>query len=571
MFNYDDVLNFKRTLSLTNKSSHDSDSFLKLTESYNYIIKILLQVECIKSNINYEDTIKIMNRYSDYNICYMDFNVKSKLIEESIFKKLNIPFEVTVNKKQDVIIMLKSILNEYYRELNRLIMPYNKEELFLFFYSCASSFSHIITYANNMYYGSIVEEESDIAKTIINENIDLAALLLKKNPNIISHLSAKEKTKFDFIIHYISCVELNYENKKILDMDIQKIFFLLQNIVEVIVYLQTVKQENADRSMITITNTSISIDEGMSDYINSYFFNLSEEIRKTKPKNLEQLMKEFENKNGYSPKMFMRYLCDVNKYMNCLATLNFVEYSFLVYDLCKSLGISEQVASNLIENFKLHKINFNNLEQTVSGKSNRIFRNPIIQVGGFLILSHDMLIEACYLFEKRILKSDISRPNGKLNKMIKSLYDEEDLEQLSVFITDFNLTGGINYHLQENKFLKNIKFGSGDTEEIDFYLIYDNILYVMEYKNWDSERTLADITKLNNKAKKVIKKLIKLKVKIIDNKQEFINAFEKDFFEVKIFLSFKYPLACINSIENSDVKLSLFNEFFDYIQIIVDK
>lgn len=536
-------------------------SIISKNQFFMVYLKAILQTKCVELHIDNFKIVEIMNYYSDFHYMIKTNNLDNE-VEKKMFKELNLPNNLKCYGKNDLVAILKAILNEYHRQLNHEIRSYNKEELFIFFYTCASNLSCITTSSLTLSKSEIKEDEIDIS--ILNENIDLSKMIIHKNPIEYSRIIGNEKIKLNYILNYLLCSGLDHQNKNFNEINLQKIFSILEHIVKCFFYLEYSKHINENESLIFISNDSIILNEDIKKIINNYFENYSFQ-EMTYNDNLNLLMEEFKKNNKYNPDMLLSYFVSESMKYDFSIEVMLIEKELLIKNMGEALKLERNVILTILNNFKFKIVNHNQLEKVVIDKDKTIYKRPLIQINNFIIISRSLMLEAIILLQKRILKNDIEFINGKFNNMKKILYDEINLTLLNKLINENNITGSINFSIEIND-LKQLNLKKGETKEIDFYMIKSGVLYIMELKNWNSNNNMVDCIKSKNKAFKIIRKLKNLKQRINENKVLFVKAFGKDFDEIQIFLTFRYPVYCINDISDPDISLCLFSDFYEMIK-----
>lgn len=173
-----------------------------------------------------------------------------------------------------------------------------------------------------------------------------------------------------------------------------------------------------------------------------------------------------------------------------------VEDKFLYIDLLLSTGYDYNSIYKVLETISLKSCE--DIDNSIFSANNRIYRTPIIKIENYFILSHQLLIEAVSYLRYRVLKAEFTTDGG-FKKNIKNRYDEFELKQLKKLLLDNNIDGGINLKVDKISAIRPYLSGKRVSKEIDFYFIYKNVLYTMEYKNQNIDNNLYEICKTYSK------------------------------------------------------------------------
>jgi hypothetical protein len=293
------------------------------------------------------------------------------------------------------------------------------------------------------------------------------------------------------------------------------------------------------RGELSINEEGIMIPNYFVDGFNKYAeLTMNEKIR-VENNLTNKLFEVFRKIMEFEPENIIKYILsqDENRALKIYNNfLSIVDKNLLRMDIMLNQKLTFSGGNKIIECFTLNDKNFyksKSATELTESKNDRLFIAPIIEVEDKLILPTYSWLESIHYFSFRILNRDINIKNidhHNWNELIKTTYDEYDIQELKSLLEYHGYIAGKNWDLSQDKELKDlIESVKGMPHEVDLYYIKDNMLMIHDLKNYGMQFSFSDAKKLVDSVRIEKKKLRKLKKFIMDR---------KDFFERRLGFPF---------------------------------
>lgn len=566
MYDFKDSISLKRMLE---NITSNNENFQKLAEPFLYDVYLrLLEYSTLKGYIH--EVISIQTEYFENKLMFAVSNYeRDKLaLERKVMQDLRLDTDMVLKEKNDQYAVVNCLLNEYKRLLNMEIGKYRKEDVLGLVYSISSMFSYISTMSVYLYKHNVKDvPKSEKYISLTNLIVDTLGVLYEKENIWIQGLLGYLKKSSEYLINYLLHSEANNIVSNISEIDIMRIYIIADCIIDLINVKKSIEPLSKMGFQFKIQDGLLHMDEQMVSKFVSYSNNLTDNTLDVDSLNARKLIQEFEHIEGYSPKIIEDYVCTLkDKNLIIEASLNLVEDKFLYEDLLLSTGYDYDSIYKVIETISLKHCE--DVDKSIFSLDNRIFRTPIIKVDNYYILSHQLLIEAVAYLRYRVLKKELTK-NGKFKEKVKKNYDEFELKELRKFVLDNNLIGGINLEVEKFSFIKPYLKDKGISKEIDFYFVYKNVLYTMEFKNQDIDNNLYEVCStysINIKNKSKHLRLIEILKNNITHLEEELNT---QIEQIHSFLVFKKKNSFSEFYQGSEIYVCSYSDFLDFCKKLI--
>ncbi len=556
-----------------NFSNIDIEINTKMQEHIDiYLLKLykkLLDICYISGKKN--EAMVIQKRYitnRSINRIY-SFGSEGDNLESEILKELPIKSDYEFNSDLDKEIVIKFLLQRYKQSLRLELIKFCKEEILVFFYGISSILSYI-SVSQTYIYKSKYNNEFCTYKNMVNMIVDTINLFRGEERVKIGGVLGVEKKSCEYVINFILNEQMEYSNNKAKSLSLDNIFIITKKIIETLCIKKGLSGLRHYGINIKIKNWRLRLDKEFEERFMLYLRDIYEQEYDINSDEVKIIFEVFDNNEGYSPNILERYIISNEKNLITDIVVNIVEDKFLYKDIIICTQSEENSVEKLIQSLVLKKSN-RDVDEELFSEDNRIFRTPIIAVGNQFILSFYLLIESVHYLRYRILRRGLSK-SKQIDKKIKRLYDEKELSVLKKLIDDYGIIGGMNIDLQKkhevNKLFLNQK---NVTKEIDFYFIFNGILYTMEYKNQDIDRTIHDIGKSYSRNEENVKKHIRMLNIIKDNRYLFEEVLGEKFIFIKSFLVFKNKNSFTYFYKGNDIISCTYDEFYRWCKNTINK
>ncbi|ALS01044.1 hypothetical protein ATZ33_06580 [Enterococcus silesiacus] len=487
-------------------------------------------------------------------------------IEVNTLNDLNIKKEKSNLEKQEAY----DILNELEKSLNNQIckelLEYDRETCLQTLYT----FSGILSYVSlqNKYW----DDESAIAKNHLNFVTELFNTKYAEKKFEFDNYTGELKKSIEYAIHFVLNSEQSFKDSNKKKMDFPKLAALIILYIDKKEYKYLISQVYKEGGCFEFTDR-IFLSEKMAEKINHLMANNSEVLYPITRSESLNIYNAFSKEYGYSPQFLEDYLFNYDaKFLNTLTVINLIEVTAFIKDIQNKTGQNEVYIKSMLDEITLSPIDMKDIYAASFSPKNRLFRTPLIKIGGYYLLSYWILSETSQYFKYRILKNQLSFTiSKKIRNMITNDFDEFELITLKDIIKTTNLPGDINFQLNNNVFTKKLFENKKNLpQEIDFYVIKNKNLYIMEMKNNDLNRSLKnvqnDIHNVLKGEKAYLTKLKNLKKVMNCNKQSMVQALNGDFDKIHFFITFNNPHYLANGYDfENDVTVCSTSDFTAFI------
>lgn len=550
--------------SIFSNISHISFQKNENEKNLNFALKkyevLIKKYEDIKWSSNVDENY-ILNQLHDHLI---------EKIGIETFKKLNIRKQnphLLKEEAYDILVMLEDFYEDaIYREL----LGYNREICLITLYKFAS----ILSLINFNHRGWKNDELVEKSKT--NFISELISIEYKDNKFFIDNYFGEIKKTIEFSIHYILNSDQKFFEEKEKDFDFPKLaalFTLLSNAKE---FRSALNILYNNEGFMQICDGGIYLSETIAQNINSQMRKSSEVVYPLNTKETNQVYDAFLREFGYNPLLIEEYIKNENNMLNYKNSVSCIEEDMLIEDISKLTGQKFEDITLLLKELTLYPIKNKNYYSAAFSVNNRLFRTALIKIDNSYLISNYLLGEVFQYFKYRILRNQLSFHKSKhMRNVTKEKFDEINLNILKEILTNCSFAGDVNFSLNDNKFCEHLFNETKDLpQELDFYVIKDKCLYIMEMKNSDLSRSLKNINKNIEKVTKgndsYLSKLNNLNTVIMRNKIIMHKALNDEFEQIHLFLSFNNPhYFTQNFTQERGVTICSIQDFIDFIKQLV--
>ncbi|MBC2115028.1 hypothetical protein [Listeria booriae] len=411
----------------------------------------------------------------------------------------------------------------------------------------------LYTYAGILNYLSMYNKYWDEKAPIDLNYLNLLTELINKNyldkKFEFDAFLGEMKKSIEYSVHFILNTDKEFQTGSAVEIDFSKVAALITLLIEKREYRNFISEVYRGGGALEVTDR-VFLPEDMVQRINSLMVSTNNTIYSTDSIESEHIYTSFSSKYGYSPQFLENYLFRYDKkFLDSTVIINLIEAKALIKDIHNKTGQSEANIKQMLHEISLFPVDIKKIYAESFSHSNRLFRTPIIKIGEYYMLSHGLLCESSQYFKYRILKNQLSFPiDKKIRNMITSEFDEAELNTLNDILEKSKAIGETNFLLNKNIYCRHLFQNEKNMpQEIDFYVIKEKNLYIMEMKNNDLSRSLKNIKKdINNTTKGQSSYVVKLTNlnKILsrsDNIEAMQKALNGEFNNVHYFLAFKNP------------------------------
>lgn len=498
-------------------------------------------------------------------ISLSDFDEKRYKFERETIKKLRCGMNFKIEDKNDQYAVVNYLISEYKRELNQEVLKYRKEDLLILIYSISSVMSYIsFTYTYLFKHKSKDCKKSDKAIQMSNLIVDSLGVLYESEKMWVDNLLGKQKKSCEYLINYVinqdSCKQFSYQK----DIDLSKLFILAECIVEKKMVAKSIESLNKMNYELSISNGYLEISEEFFKKFRKYNRVNINDMIDINSSNANSVIREFENREGFSPKVISEYIAEFCKAkLNTEAVLNVVKDEFLYRDIQNSTGYSYNSIVKSIDSLCLKQCEKEKIDDSIFSENNRIFRTPIIRINNYFVLSNYVLTEASAYLYHRVLKQEFLKTKSFKEK-VKKDYDEHELKELKELIKRYNVPGDLNLNFQQSDFFKTLVAGKGISKEIDFYFIYKKVLYIVEFKNQYIDNSLVDVCKSYSKNISNIRKQLNLISILRENICKLQEELSCEIDKIELSIVFKNKNSFTEYYTKNDIKVYNYLDFYSF-------
>lgn len=511
-----------------------------------------------------DEVMSIQNEYSDNTTIFSVSNYErdKEAFQRKVIHDLRLDSDMILKEKKDQYAIVNCLLNEYKCFLNKEIEKHRKEDILALTYSISTMLSYISTMSVYLFKHNAKDvSKSKKALNTANLIVDTLGILYKKENMWVQGLLGSLKKNSEYLINYILHSNVNNTFSKNSDIDIKRIYMIVDCIIDMIPVKKSIESLDKMGFQLEINRGLLLLDEQLSSKFESYYNNSTDDTLDVDSINARNLIKEFEYIEGYSPKIIEEYVHKLDdKFLIIEASMNLVEDKFLYTDMVLSTSYDYDSIYKVIEAMSLKSCE--DVDSSIFSNDNRIFRTPIIKIDNYYILSHQLLSEAVAYLRYRVLKANTDK--GGFKKKVKKGYDEFELKELEKLLLDNNIVGGINLEVDKISTLKPFLDSEGVSKEIDFYFIYKNVLYTMEYKNQAIDNNLYEICRsysrnIKNKSRHL--RLIEVLKNNIMNLEETLGD---KIVQIRSFLVFKRKNSFSEFYQGDDIYVCSYSNFLEF-------
>lgn len=545
---------------------------------FNYLFTNIMYIN-LKGKIDMQSMLTNKETYlpifEKYNFIELFSNFNDQLVHTNLMETIEIITldELNIRKENidldqqeafDILNQLEKILKN---KIRKFLLQYDRETCLQILYIFSGMLSYINI--NNKYW----DEKSAIAKDHLNFITELLHTKYSEKKFEFDSYIGELKKSIEYAIHFVLNSEENFRNSNKKRMDFPKLVALIMLYIDKKEYKYLISQIYKEGGCFQLTNR-IFLSEFVAEKINHLMGSYNEILYPISRNESLKIYNAFSKEYGYSPEFLEDYLFNYDeKFLNILAVTNLIETKALIKDIQDKTGQNDIKIKAMLDEITLSPIDMNDIYNASFSSQNRLFRTPLIKIGDYYLLSYWILYETSQYFKYRILKNQLSFTiSKKIRNMITNDFDEFELITLKNLISTTNFPGDVNFQLNSNIFIKNLFENKKNLpQEIDFYVIKDNNLYIMEMKNNDLNRSLKniqnDIHNVLKGEKSYLTKLNNLKNFINSNKQSMVQALKGDFDKIHFFLTFNNPHYLANGYDfENDITLCTSSDFNSFIR-----
>lgn len=498
--------------------------------------KIALNKACFFSSVVQKYKFEDLVQTYDEQLIY--FNLKDQT-ERKLLSDLKIS-DGKLNKQEAYDILTKLEKNYEDRIICELLQ-YDRETCLQILCTFSSTLSFINF--NHRYW----KKEEPINRNKLNLLSELLYLIYQDKKFEIDAYFGEMKKALEYSIHFVLNTEDEFKdisNKPINFPQLTANISLLSKVKEFRILLPEIYR---DEGYLFVSDV-IYVEQDMARRIDSLMRKNSEVIYPLNESESLKIYEAFSKEYGFSPQFLDKYIDYFeDNFLDYSSILSLIEAKALVADIQNRTGQTKLNIESMLKELTLTPVDITSIYTESFSPDNRFFRTPLIKIGDCYIFSLCLLAEATQYFKYRILKNQLS---FHVKKSIKNIttktFDEHQLTTLNELMDFPYLTGAINFPLNDNPLCKHLfQDVKGLPQEIDFYIIQNKNLYIMDLKNNDLSRNLKGVKKEIENAtkgkKSYIAKLKSLEAIINENKAIMQNVFGEQFDNIHLFLAFSNP------------------------------
>lgn len=441
---------------------------------------------------------------------------------------------------------------------------YNKDDVLFCLIKVASYLSRISMIKLNGEFNYNTKDMKKFPKltkrieTNKQNEIDKKLLLNKINSNVGVY-----KKGTDILINLVLKMKTSNNDKKLNKFKLNNLILNTSQLWNFYMYSKlSHDDESINYTNVFIKNYEIHSPQSKERFIESsvnYAFQDFNSILDDKA--FETLCEKYEKKLKYSPKMLIRYL----KYIKSEELPSIFSISELE-EYCNPNTLPIEGFNNLFNDLVLKP------NSTIFGDNNRTSIKGIIQIANDqYVFDENLFVQYILILSKKLENPNFSQ-NKNIQKYINKKVTEKWLLDFQKKVNDKKVWCEINQNVSNEIVNDGIK---DVTKEIDLLLYnrIDNILMVVEYKNWEKNAyNINDEDKESNKIKKHVNMRLNL-IKLLEKQKDIFlkersNRFDK-LPKIELFFIFKERnvLCNLKQEEKEKIKINYYsvNDFEEYI------
>lgn len=539
-----------------------------MDEYFNFLYSRALNLTALSENQNiYLEVAKIAQKYERIlnmeTIMTIDMDIELIELEKETMKQLYLSDSRSLPNKKDAYAILNSLSNQYGYSIRNILVNFSREELIKIFVAYANTISYI---GMQSYEWS---SDGYIDKNRMNLISETLHILEKFKISDLRFFFGADKKVFEYLIHYVLNSEIDFKEKSNSILNIKNLLYvtnLLLNVEQKKKYIEYLYENG---SIMSIEDGLLKIEESFERKIRKYFKSTEAFKKNLYNKELEEVYQSFEARRGYSPFILEEYIYEYNeKFLETRTIISFIEKEALVEDIYRKTGRDKVAIRFMLDDLVLKKCSKTNFIKSTFSDDNRLFRTPLIEVKDYYILPFYTFVESAQYFRQRILKNHLNKGlDKKTKRLVEKNYDEYDLKRLKSLLEKEDIIGHVNFDLNKFKECKELfKSNPSISQEIDFFYIKNNTLYLMELKNRDIDNSLYGICQSLSKAKEHMIKMNERRLFLLKHRSIFDGILGERFDSVELYLVNKNPHYLDNTFNSEyQINIFLFEDFYEYV------
>ena len=539
-----------------------------MDEYFDFLYSRALHLTAISKNQNiFFEAAKVAQKYEKIlnieSIATIDMDIELIRLEKETMKYLYLPASISLFNKKDAYAILNSLSNQYSNSIRNILVEFSREELIKIFVAYANTISYICMQS--------YEWSSDgyIDKNRMNLISETLHIIEKFKVSDLRFFFGSDKRVFEYLIHYVLNSEINFKEKSNCTLHIKDLLYvtiLLLNVEQKKKYIDFLYENGGSMS---IEDGLLKIEESFERSIGKYFKSTGNFKKNLHNKELEEVYLSFEERRGYSPFILEEYIYEYNeKFLETRTIVSFIEKEALVEDIYRKTGRDKFAIRLMLEDLVLKKSSKTLLIKSTFSDDNRLFRTPLIEIKDYYILPFYIFAESAQYFRQRILKNHLKKGlDKKTKRLVERNYDEYDLKRLRSLLEKKGVIGDVNFDINKFKECKELfKSNPSISQEIDFFYIKNNTLYLMELKNRDIDKNLYELSQSLSKAKEHMKKMNERRLFFLKHRAIFEGILGERFDSVELYLVNKNPHYLDNTFNSEyQINIFLFEDFYEYV------
>lgn len=390
------------------------------------------------------------------------------------------PRLIDYNEKK---IVLDSIVSSLYQQLKSAISYYKKYDIIIAFYTLASYISEL----SQRIYSLYDFKDTTIEKHQLKENEDKLLFTVKQyyseSAPKISSIIGTDKRIMELLLNAVLFENIPFGSRDISNMDFTNIYIIAYSLSNILFMKNAILSNLSEDNWIEFNHSSFTISEDIMrkmDQIVKNSYLIDGQKVDVYSERLNKIYNRVKRKLKFAPADLEEYLHSRSKLIKDNNLSICVDRKVFEEDVKQITGIPAEGAKNMVDYMLLKDVLKEEVLDTIFSDNKRVFRAPIVQIEGFLLISFPLMVEASKIFRYRILKREITNDN-KTNDLIKKLFDEFDLSRISLLCESMGIKFKQNWELAKE--LKDIEFIKGISKEIDFAFVINKILYLVQLKD----------------------------------------------------------------------------------------
>lgn len=539
-----------------------------MDEYFDFLYSRALHLTAISKNQNiYLEVAKVAQKYERIlnieSIATIDMDIELIRLEKETMKYLYLPSSISLFNKKDAYAILNSLSNQYSNTIRNILVEFSKEDLIKIFVAYANTISYICMQSYAWSSNGYIDKNR---MNLISETLNI---IEKFKVSDLRFFFGSDKRVFEYLIHYVLSSEINFKEKSNCTLRIKDLLYvtiLLLNVEQKKKYIDFLY---ANGGSMSIEDGLLKIEESFERSIGKYFKSTGNFKKNLYNKELKEVYLSFEERRGYSPFILEEYIYEYNeKFLETRTILSFIEKEALVEDIYRKTGRDKFAIRLMLEDLVLKKCSKTLLIKSTFSDDNRLFRTPLIEIKDYYILPFYIFAESAQYFRQRILKNHLKKGlDKKTKRLVERNYDEYDLKKLRSLLEKKYIIGDVNFDLNKFKECKELfKSNPSISQEIDFFYIKNNTLYLMELKNRDIDNSLYGLSQSLSKAKEHMIKMNERRLFFLKHRAIFEGILGERFDSVELYLVNKNPHYLDNTFNSEyQINIFLFEDFYEYV------